>query len=212
VRERLLAAGAEGEQLLTPSATPDDVPSPSAEPDRRPPRRRLRRAVAALILVAAVAAAVWFLLIDRPVVITDASSGDGAASAEETGAPHTGPTRRKTGSQKRARRRPQSPPGAPPAPAKPRPRAPRSIPATRTFVWPPQPRATFYRVEFFKRGRKVFQASPATPRLTLPPSWIYRGRRFRLTRGTYQWRVRPAFGRRPGRLGAQITRSTWIVR
>jgi hypothetical protein len=226
VRERLLAAGADGELLLTRPATPDDVPSPSAEPDRRPPRRRLRRAVAALVLVGAAAAAVGFLLGARPFVATDGPSGNGATSADETSAPHTAPVQRTTGSHKRARARPQSPPEAPqpppeppqpppeapPARAKPRPPAPRVIPATRTFVWPANPRATFYRMELIKGGRTVFQASPATPRLTLPASWIYGGRRFRLTPGTYEWRVRPAFGRQRPRLGAPITSSKWIVR
>lgn len=83
---------------------------------------------------------------------------------------------------------------------------------TRTFVWPAAPGATFYRVEFFRDGRKIFDASPATARIELPLRWVFRGRHFRLTKATYRWEVRPAFGPRSHpRYGKLITRSVWAA-
>lgn len=83
---------------------------------------------------------------------------------------------------------------------------------TRVFVWPAAPGATFYRVEFFRDGRKIFNASPATPRIELPLRWVFRGRHFRLTKATYRWEVRAAFGPRSHpRYGKLITRSVWAA-
>jgi hypothetical protein len=83
---------------------------------------------------------------------------------------------------------------------------------TRVFVWPAVSRATFYKVEFFRRGRKIFEASPTMPRIELPLRWVFRGRHFRLTPATYGWEVRPAFGPRSRpRYGKPITRSTWTA-
>jgi hypothetical protein len=84
---------------------------------------------------------------------------------------------------------------------------------TRVFIWPTIPHASFYKVEFFRRGRKVFTALPSTPRLELPLHWVYRGRRFELMIGVYSWKVTPAFGPRSGlRYGDPIIRSTWVAR
>jgi hypothetical protein len=84
---------------------------------------------------------------------------------------------------------------------------------TRVFVWPAVSRATFYKVEFFRRGRKIFDASPTMPRIELPLRWVFRGRHFRLTPATYRWEVRAAFGPRSRpRYGQPITRSTWTAR
>jgi hypothetical protein len=83
---------------------------------------------------------------------------------------------------------------------------------TRIFVWPAVSGATFYKVEFFRRGRKVFEASPTTPRIELPLRWVFRGQHFRLTPATYRWEVRAAFGPRSRpRYGKLITRSTWTA-
>jgi len=85
--------------------------------------------------------------------------------------------------------------------------------STRVFVWPAVSRARFYKVEFFRRGRKIFEASPTMPRIELPLRWVFRGRHFRLTRTTYKWEVRAAFGPRSRpRYGKLITQSTWTAK
>jgi hypothetical protein len=84
---------------------------------------------------------------------------------------------------------------------------------TRVFIWPAISHASFYKVEFFRRGREVFTALSSAPRLELPLRWVYQGRRFRLEEGLYSWRVSPAFGSRPRlRYGNPIVRSTWLAR
>jgi hypothetical protein len=85
--------------------------------------------------------------------------------------------------------------------------------STRVFIWPTVPDATFYRVEFFRRGREVFNALRSTARLDLPGRWVYRGRTYQVLAGTYTWKVSPAFGPRSRlRYGDPIIRSTWVAR
>jgi hypothetical protein len=87
------------------------------------------------------------------------------------------------------------------------------VPPTRVFIWAGVKGASYYKVEFFRRGRRVFAASPSAPRLTLPLRWRYDGREMQLQRGVYAWRVSPAFGTRlHARLGRPVVRSTWIAR
>jgi hypothetical protein len=51
-----------------------------------------------------------------------------------------------------------------------------------------RPRATYYHVQL-RGGRRILAAWPAGPELALPPAWSRRGRRYRLTPGTYRWYV-----------------------
>jgi hypothetical protein len=92
-------------------------------------------------------------------------------------------------------------------------RRPPATPLTRLFVWPAAKHAAYYKVEFFRRGRLVFEAWPAQPRLQLPLRWEYKGRSMRVVSGVYSWRVSPAFGTRShARYGDPIVRSTWVAR
>ena len=91
--------------------------------------------------------------------------------------------------------------------------APTTKGAERRFVWVPTVRASYYEVEFFRDGIRIFEARVERPAVTLPPHWTYAGRRYALTRGLYEWRVRPGFGRSGGaHLGRAIVRSTLVVR
>jgi hypothetical protein len=99
--------------------------------------------------------------------------------------------------------------GRPQAPKQPRPTPPK-IGSTRVFIWPAVGHASFYKVEFFRGGKKIFVRWPSTPRLELPLRWVYNGRTMRLVPGVYSWRVLPVFGTRSHpRLGNPIVRSTW---
>jgi hypothetical protein len=180
--------------------------------------------IAALVGVAAAAAVTSIRLQD----VDDAGGGFVGRVPESVQAPArtTAETSRNQRASERSRARPgtasprRSRPIAQKRSTKPivqqkkrlRPRPP-AAPRTRVFVWPAVSRATFYKVEFFRRGRKIFEASPTTARIELPIRWVYRGRRLRLTPGTYRWDVRPVFGPRSRpRYGALITRSNWIAR
>jgi hypothetical protein len=88
-----------------------------------------------------------------------------------------------------------------------------SASTSRLFIWPAVSHATFYKVEFFRRGNRVFQALASKPQLELPLRWVYGGRSYRLLAGVYSWRVSPAFGPRARlRFGDPIVRSTWTAR
>jgi hypothetical protein len=75
--------------------------------------------------------------------------------------------------------------------------------ATRRFIWPPVADAQSYRVSFYRSGSLIFSAVTTQPRQTLPRSWTYDGKRYRLTKGTYRWvvvpRVRASGGLRDGK-------------
>jgi hypothetical protein len=66
----------------------------------------------------------------------------------------------------------------------------------RLFAWPATVGATFYVVQFFRDGRKIYEARPRLARLMLPDRWDYRGQRHRLVPGRYRWRVRAVSGTR----------------
>jgi len=217
VRERLLAAGADRERLL-PTQHEDDRERPaiSGQESRDGSRSRpWKLVIAAMTSAALAAAAATFMLLGQRSNDADAPGTDTSEPTQATkaGVAPNDTVRGQASSRKRPgpARRPNAPSTTPATKKRRNPSTPSTF-ATRTFVWPPASAAIFYRVEFFTHGRKVFEASPTKPRLSLPLRWTYRGRRFRLARGTYQWRVRPGFVRSPTRLGPPITRSTWVVR
>ena len=85
------------------------------------------------------------------------------------------------------------------------------ISTTPLLVWTPVRGATYYNVVLV-RGRRVFSAWPVRPRLQVPRSWVYRGRRQRLRAGLYRWYVWPGFGRlAEGRYGRMLGASTFVV-
>jgi hypothetical protein len=79
--------------------------------------------------------------------------------------------------------------------------APLYLPAAGSVVhgppvlaWTRVPGASYYNVQIFRRGRKILSAWPTRSRLRLSRTWLFEGRRYRLTRATYQWRVWPGVG------------------
>jgi hypothetical protein len=91
-------------------------------------------------------------------------------------------------------------------------RTPKVHPRVHMFVWPAVRSARFYRLEVFRGGTKVLEATPREPRFALHRRWRYRGRTIALTSGVYVWIVRPATGRPPAvRYGRPVTRSRWTV-
>lgn len=82
----------------------------------------------------------------------------------------------------------------------------------RTFGWIREPKASFYAIQFSRGGRRILQARTTEPRLVVPASWTYRGRRFSFEPGRYTWVVRPGF-RSSGRVryGAPIVRAKLVL-
>jgi hypothetical protein len=193
------------------------VPVDKAEDATSFSRARRRRRRAALFLSTLLAAAgIGVFVVSQDLIDIGGSTRDRTLVPARTTPTNDSKQTQRSG---RAKRRPRAPArttpssgNGPTAPKKRRrPTPPPEFP-TRVFVWPPVARATFYKVEFFRRGRKVFQAFPRKPRLELPVRWVFRGRHRRLTSGAYRWDVRPAFGSRARpRFGKLITRSTWVA-
>ena len=78
------------------------------------------------------------------------------------------------------------------------------------LVWRRAARASFYNVQLFRGGRKVFSAWPTRTRLQLRARWKYLGRQQRLLPGRYRWYVWPGYAA-PRRYGALLGSSTFVV-
>jgi hypothetical protein len=86
-------------------------------------------------------------------------------------------------------------------------------PRATQFGWPVVPKATSYRVRFFRLGDEVFQAKTVKPRIVLPVRWRFDGTVQRLTAGTYHWMVQPGFGSDSApRYGKAIVDADWTAR
>lgn len=147
-------------------------------------------------------------------------SGDDGASdrvatpvgASPPGAPPAAERPRTNGRRMAPRSSREPPPAAARAVPRRPPRRQRSSSPASVFVWLPIRGASHYKVEFFRGGRKVFQATTVKARLELPRRWTFKGRRFEVTPGVYGWSVRPGFGARSkARYGATIVASRWSV-
>ena len=66
-------------------------------------------------------------------------------------------------------------------------------PTAPVFSWVAVRGATYYDFELFRGAERVFTARPRQPRLILPSTWTYAGRRFSRAPGSYRWLVRPVF-------------------
>jgi hypothetical protein len=80
-------------------------------------------------------------------------------------------------------------PVAPPAPSTPAVSNPALSP--QRFAWAPVTGAGGYHVELHRDGSRVFAADTTRPAVTIPPSWTYAGRRYRLEAVEYRWYVWP---------------------
>jgi hypothetical protein len=66
-------------------------------------------------------------------------------------------------------------------------------PSAPVFSWVAVRGASYYDFELFRGAERVFTSRPRQPRLTLPSTWTYGGRRFSRAPGSYRWLVRPVF-------------------
>jgi hypothetical protein len=212
--DRLETATAVAEREVELSATSPDHAEGDASLARTRPRRR--GVFAAALGIFAVAA------VGLPIIAHEVTDIGGSANGRIPTRTESMPVQRTADA--RQDRRTSKPPRAGTGTASPHSTKPAVKPkkqlqpvrptkfSTRVFVWPEVSRATFYKVEFFRRGRRIFEASPGIPRLELPLRWVFRGRHFRLKPATYRWEVRAAFGPRSRpRYGKLITRSTWTA-
>ena len=84
---------------------------------------------------------------------------------------------------------------------------------TIVFRWAGVRKATYYNLQLWRGTRKVLCVWPAAARVRLSSPWSYRGRRYRLSPGTYRWYVWPGFGSRTeARYASAIGTSVFVVR
>jgi hypothetical protein len=80
------------------------------------------------------------------------------------------------------------------------------------LAWSAVPKATYYNVQLFRAGKKVFTAWPTGESLRLARAWRFDGRVQRLSPGRYRWFVWPGFGERTAsRYGKLVGTRTFVV-
>jgi hypothetical protein len=80
------------------------------------------------------------------------------------------------------------------------------------LVLAPVAGATYYNIQLFRGTQKILSVWPATPRSTLPLTWRYGGRPYRLSPGVYRWYAWPGLGRREdARYGSVMGESTFTI-
>jgi hypothetical protein len=80
------------------------------------------------------------------------------------------------------------------------------------FVWAASRSATYYNLQLFRGGKKVFSAWPVANRLTLAKKWTFEKKKYALAKGVYRWFVWPGTGpRSANRYGPVLGESTFTV-
>ena len=79
------------------------------------------------------------------------------------------------------------------------------------LAWAPVP-ATYFNVQLWRGGKKIFTAWPNGARLQITAQWVYDGKQRRLEPGTYTWYVWPGAGaRRDAKYGPLIGQSSFVL-
>jgi hypothetical protein len=92
------------------------------------------------------------------------------------------------------------------------PRQSSTVHGSATLRWRAVPKATYYNVQLWLRGKKVLTTWPAGTTYRLPPRGTDLGAGYRLVPGRYLWYVWPGLGSRSQhRYGALIGKSTFVL-
>jgi hypothetical protein len=79
------------------------------------------------------------------------------------------------------------------------------------LVWKPADKATYYNVQVWRRGQ-IFSAWPTGTSVQLTRTWIYAGRRHRLTPGRNRWYVWAGYGRQAqNKFGPLLGSNSFVV-
>ncbi len=80
------------------------------------------------------------------------------------------------------------------------------------FAWLPVPGTSYYNIQLWRGGEKVFSTWPSSARLRLSSPWAFGGRLRALRAGRYTWYVWPGRGPRSrGVYGSLLGSSTFVV-
>jgi hypothetical protein len=77
--------------------------------------------------------------------------------------------------------------------------------------WPRAKSATYYHVQLFRRGKRILAAWPRTSQLALRPTWVWAGKRYKLTPGRYRWFAWAGFGARSAARYKLLGKDDFIV-
>jgi hypothetical protein len=92
------------------------------------------------------------------------------------------------------------------------PRAGARLTGPPLLAWRAVTKATYYNVQLYRNGKKIFSSWPQQTSLRLERTWRFGGRTYRLTPGTYRWYVWPGFGQRSAnRYGKLVGTRTFVV-
>ena len=72
------------------------------------------------------------------------------------------------------------------------------------LYWQRHPQATYYDLQVYRHGIKIFEAWPLEPGVALPRRWQYKGQTYRLAPGSYVWYVWPGFGKKSRALYGKV--------
>ncbi|HEY6417285.1 MAG TPA: hypothetical protein VIX41_13635 [Acidimicrobiales bacterium] len=80
------------------------------------------------------------------------------------------------------------------------------------LAWRPVPKASYYNVQVWRNGR-IYSTWPKGTSVQLTRTWVYNGRRYKLTPGRYRWYVWPGVGKRANKkFGTLIGASSFVVK
>jgi hypothetical protein len=88
-----------------------------------------------------------------------------------------------------------------------------TVAGSTVLRWVAVPRAKYYNVQVWFKGRKVLSTWPARTWFRLKTSWRFNGKQYRLKPGVYRWYVWPGFRGRAARdYGKLIGSSAFVVK
>ena len=92
------------------------------------------------------------------------------------------------------------------------PRGGATVSAPPRLVWKAAEKATYYNVQVWRGGGRIFSVWPTGTSVELKRTWSYAGRRHRLTPGRYRWYVWAGYGRKAqNRFGPLLGSSSFVV-
>jgi hypothetical protein len=81
------------------------------------------------------------------------------------------------------------------------------------LAWKAVRGATYYNVQLLRGGRKILSVWPLKTKYRVTRTWAFRGKKYKLTRASYEWRVWPGIGKRSAnKYGSLIGHSTFVFR
>jgi hypothetical protein len=182
----------------------------AAEVERGPRRRQVLVGVVASSAAIAIALLVADRALDRDTVAPTAQASVTLEQPDSTSELPGGPTPEPSPTTDPGDDQPPTSPQAEtPPPTTSRSPRPQAVPGPRTFAWAPVPNATAYHVELFRKGKRIFAVNTTRPRATVPASWTFEGRKYRLEPAEYRWFVWPVVSGR--RLARAVVQARLVV-